>query len=60
MKIIDLRKELDKIEALYGSDIEIEVFAEGKIYPILDVTVFEENGELKYCELSCGWEPKEE
>ena len=55
MRIIDLRKELDKIEALYGSDIKIDVFAEGKIYPILEVSIFEGN-----CELSCGWEPKGE
>jgi hypothetical protein len=55
MKIIDLRKELDKIETHFGSDKEVEVFAEGKIYPILEVSIFEGK-----CELSCGWVPKEE
>jgi hypothetical protein len=35
----------------YNQDNELVVFAEGKLYPILDISLFENE-----VEIDCGWE----
>ena len=46
MKIKDIIEQLQK----YEQDKELYIFAEGKLYPSLDVSYFE-----KIVSIDCGW-----
>ena len=50
-----LSKVLQVLNSVYDAmdDMEVELFAEGKMYPIVNIEVFE-----GVCDISGGWVPK--
>lgn len=49
-KIMKIKEVIRKLKE-YNQDDNLVVFAEGKIYPVIDVSLFENE-----VEIDCGWE----
>lgn len=53
MTVEELIEELKK----YGMDKKTIVFAEGKLFPILEIGLFDDDDRIEIC---CGWKDLEE
>ncbi len=53
MKVKKLIKKLER----YDQEKDVEVFAAGDVYPVLDVNIWTADDGKEVVEIACGWNP---